>query len=245
MYPDVSKLLSEFIRSFVLTTTSAKIKASHARELVAAFFGYKSHAALLAEKRFPVNDLVKAEVLVPDVPLIASRRDQLNGLVSSIPPSMALARAMSDHLTGQKRFFGKVWLYESLEEYVREVLLHDEDAHIMDELSGVMAETNAYFDEAYYESADVQSEDDLVRIEVSGQYSGESDEDRMFFGDKIDMSVCVELYRVAGRVAFRKPDISATGFVNDDHVDPNLKYGSNEIETISDPLSADEPAPKF
>jgi hypothetical protein len=47
----------------------------------------------------------------------------------------------------------------------------------------------------------------------------------MYWGDQIDMTVIVEVPLVAGRVAIGEPDISAIGFVNDDDVDPDLKYG--------------------
>lgn len=74
-----------------------------------------------------------------------------------------------------------------------EVLLRDEDAQIMDQLSGVMAETNATFDTDFgeYESAEVIDEDDLVTIDVEGRYSGSADTERPFCGDQIDVSVTV------------------------------------------------------
>jgi hypothetical protein len=52
----------------------------------------------------------------------------------------------------------------------------------------------------------------------------------MFCGDQIDMLVTVELSRVAGRAAFSDPDISASGEINDDWVDPELKYASAQPE---------------
>ncbi len=45
MDDDISKLCADFLRA-----NHEGLRASHARELVAAFFGYKSHAALLADK---------------------------------------------------------------------------------------------------------------------------------------------------------------------------------------------------
>ncbi len=76
---DISKACSDFLRSEVAANGGEKLKASHARELVAAFFGYKSHAALLAEKVYPLEDLGKADVLVPDIGLIERRRNALAG----------------------------------------------------------------------------------------------------------------------------------------------------------------------
>jgi len=97
----------------------------------------------------------------------------------------------------------------------------------MDELSGVMAETNADYSLAFadYDSAEIM-EFDKIMIEVKGQYNGSADTERPFCGDKIDMTVYIELTHVAGKTAFAKPDISATGEVNIDWVDPELRFGT-------------------
>ncbi|HZR37952.1 MAG TPA: hypothetical protein VFA75_21450 [Nevskia sp.] len=224
MQTDVSKSCSDFLRSHVASSIGVKLKASHAHELVAAYFGYKSRAALLDEKNYPLSHLDEVVVLVPDVRLIEQRRGCLDGLTPLLPSSLQIASLVGDFLKQQGHFSGKVWLYESLESYVMEELLREEDSLIQDELSGVMAETNAYFDEAYYESAEVTDEAELVRLEITGQYNGDSDPERPFCGDKIDMIVTVELYRVAGRVGFSEPNISVSGGVNDDWVDPELKF---------------------
>lgn len=228
MQIDISKVCSDFLRSEVSDSGGEKLKASHSRELTAAFFGYKSHAALLAEKEYPLERLDEADVLVPNVGLIEQRRKTLTGLPASLLSSRELASKVSRFLQDQQYFGGKVWLYESLETYVTEVLLIEEDAFIMDELSGVMAETNATFDTefGYYESAEVTEGDDTVTVEVEGQYNGSPDPERPFCGDQIDMKVTVELPRVAGRAAFASPDISANGAVNNDWVDPELRFGN-------------------
>ena len=221
---DISKDCSDFLRSLAVgAVDDGKLKASHARELVAAFFGYNTHAALLSETDYPLHQLDEAAVLVPDVRLMDQRRGCLDGL-PDLPSSTELAQALVGFLTSQHHFSGKAWIYDSLESYVMDVLLPEEDGHISDCLSGVMAETNAYFDEAYYDSAEVTDVGDAVELEVSGTYSGDNDEDRPFCGDKIDMTVTVTLPRVAGKVGFSQPDISAGGSVNDDWVDPELRF---------------------
>jgi len=52
------------------------------------------------------------------------------------------------------------------------------------------------------------------------------DPDRVFCGDKIDMTVIVEMDRLAGRAAYSDYEISASGQVNDDWNDPELKRAS-------------------
>lgn len=233
MQIDISKACSDFVRSEYLAIGGEKLKASHSRELTAAFFGYNTHAALLAEKNYPLERLGEAEVLVPNVRLIDQRRQALAGLPADLFPSRELATKITSFLQEQNCFGGKVWLYESLEMYVTEVLLIEEDSRILDELAGVMTETNANFDREFgsYESAELIEGDDSVRLEVEGQYHGSADPERPFCGDQIDLTVTVNLPRVAGRVAFAYPHILATGTVNDDWVDPELKSGNGSATT--------------
>ena len=223
MHPNPSKLCADHLRATL--NSSSKLKASHARELAAAYFGYKSHAALLADNRYPIINLPDASILIPDVPMLNTRVTQLNGLPVDLPPAMELAKLCGEAVSGDC-FGGDIWLYDSLENYLMEVLLIREDGRIQDCLSGVMAETNAYFDDAYYDEAETSDDGDIVAVSISGVYSGENHEDRLFCGDQIDMKVEIELYRCAGRRAFSDFDISATGEINDDWVDPELRFGS-------------------
>ena len=50
-------------------------------------------------------------------------------------------------------------------------------------------------------------------------------DDKAFCGDTIDMGVRVTLPRIAGKRGFLDYDIQVEGSVNDDWVDPELKYG--------------------
>ena len=65
----------------------------------------------------------------------------------------------------------------------------------------------------------------VVTVAVTGKYEGTPHEDKPFCGDTIDMHVTVQLSRIAGRTGFASPEISATGSVNDDWVDPELRFG--------------------
>jgi hypothetical protein len=223
MHPNPSKLCADHLRATL--DSSSTLKASHARELAAAYFGYKSHAALLADTRYPIVNLTDASILIPDVPMLSMRITQLKGLPKDLPPPMELAKICGEAISGDC-FGGEVWLYDSLENYLMEVLLIREDGCIQDCLSGVMAETNAYFDDAYYDDAETSDDGDIVAVSISGVYSGESHPDRLFCGDQIDMKVEIELYRCAGRRGFADLDLSATGEINDDWVDPELRFGS-------------------
>lgn len=209
---DISKLCADFLRDDV----SSELKATHARELVAAFSGYKSHAALLAEEDYPLFNLEDADVLIPNITLLEARRKKLNGLPATLPESRILAEKIAGFLRDEGHFSGDVWLCDSLADYVTDVLLPDEEACVMDELAGVMAGTNAIFDEIYYGEAEVNEEKDRILITATGQLNGSIQDDRPFNGNQIDMTVTIELLRIAGRAAFASAKIEAGGRVNDD-----------------------------
>ncbi|MES9866352.1 MAG: hypothetical protein ABW157_13515 [Candidatus Thiodiazotropha sp. LLP2] len=225
MSTDLSKLCADYLRTAYTATSSQKLKATHARELVAAFFGYKSHAALIAETAYPLDNLEEAYIFVPDIPLMERRRNRLSGLPEDLPPSEALAKQLAAFLSDNGHCGGNVWLYESLETYIMEVLLIEHDDVVSDALSGTMAETNAAFTEyPYYEKARIEdTRDELVTI-VTGQLQGEPLDDKLFCGDTINMSVRVTLPRMAGKRGFYDFELEAGGAVNDDWRDKEMHY---------------------
>lgn len=226
MSTDLSKLCADYLRTSYASQTGSKLKASHARELVAAYFGYKSHAALTAEKSYPIDNLEDAGILIPDLPLLKERRAKLKELPDDLPETKALATSISSFLSEERYLGGDVWLYDTLESYVMEVLLIDNDNTVSNALSGVMAETNAEFsDFPYYEDSKVTDTGETLEILVSGSLQGAPLDDKPFCGDTIDMSVRVILYRIAGKRGFQDFEIEAGGEINDDWVDPEMKYG--------------------
>gem|GEM_PF-977287 len=86
----ITKLCADSLRSFTQDNFGIALKSSHAHELVAAYFGYCSRAALLADTSCPITDLEKAEfiVLTPTA-RIKERRKNLNGLPSNLPENLA------------------------------------------------------------------------------------------------------------------------------------------------------------
>lgn len=90
----LSKVCSDSLRNFAQEKHGVKLKASHAHELAAAYFGYKSKNAMLADEKFPLKNLIQAEVVVmtPDE-VIDKRRASLEGLPAGLPDSYALGGA--------------------------------------------------------------------------------------------------------------------------------------------------------
>ena len=62
-------------------------------------------------------------------------------------------------------------------------------------------------------------------MKFTGVYEGESDPDKSFCGDKLNVSDKVVLYRCAGMNGFSDVDINISGQVNDDWVDLKLRFG--------------------
>ena len=77
VHKGISKICADSLRTFSNEKFDIKLKAAHAHELVAAFFGYSSKNALLADKKYPINNLDQAEIIVmiPDDFIDQRRRD--------------------------------------------------------------------------------------------------------------------------------------------------------------------------
>ncbi|GJM05881.1 MAG: hypothetical protein DHS20C09_18770 [marine bacterium B5-7] len=210
MTTNISKLCADHVRNYVSSQKNLKLKASHARELVAAFFGYKSHAALLAGKRFSVSDINKAEVLVPDQELFQDRSAKLSGLPQRLEPyevysQIRLFLQSSDIILADVSDMG------SLEEFITSDLLLAHDGFLMDELSGPMAELNAGFhsDFPYFENIEILEEDGHIEFLADGEYIGEPDDDRPYNGHKIKFAVRVTMERSGCFIGYKNLDVEA------------------------------------
>ena len=92
---NIPKLCADSLRTFTNKKYGVKLKAAHAHELAAAYFGYSSKNALLADKKYPITNLAQAEIIVmisDDV--IDQRRKDLQGLPSELPDSYTLGEAV-------------------------------------------------------------------------------------------------------------------------------------------------------
>lgn len=232
---DLSTLCADFLRQNHASLSTKKLKASHARELVAAFFGYKSHAALMSEKTYPLVQLEEAYIFIPNIPLMNLRRSKLNELPIELSCSIDLAKRLSDMLVDEGLFCGDVWLYETLEDYITDVFLPDNKNLIDDQVSGVMAETNAgFFDAPYYGNVQIEERDDELVAIVKAQYKGKPLDDKPFCGDSLDMVVQVILPRMAGKRFFYDFELEAGGDVNDDWLEQ--PYGKAPMSRLASEL---------
>ncbi len=221
----LSKYCADFLRESFDVSTDNQLKASHAHELVAAFFGYKSHAALLADKKYPLDRLNEASLIIPDVALLEKRKKKLKGLSEILPTAEELSSRLSSFMLAEKYFNSDIWTYKELGSYITQELIFENDDVIQNELSGVMAETNAIFDEPYYTIFKVSDNEKGLMAIVGGSYLGTNIEGKPFCGDQIDMEVFITPHLIASRRGFHGFKISAKGCVNDIKVESGPQYG--------------------
>lgn len=216
----IRKDCADHLRHFHNTTTGGKLLAGHAHELVAAFFGYGSGAALRDDTEYTVDHLPDCDILVPDIAMVRKRSDEIEGLPVDLADPDDLTGSLCEFLVAEGHFTGEIWRTENLAEHVRDDYLPAKHWHaIMDDLSGAMAETNAPFDGPDFDEVSSAESDDGIVVTVTGVMEGDSDQDRAFSGDTIHFVTIVTLDRVAGRVAFSTPDVETGGSVDDSHYD--------------------------
>jgi hypothetical protein len=205
----ISKLCSDFLRECY-----PQLKASHARELVAAFFGYNSHAALLADKSNSVEFLDIAAVLIPDRYTIEERRGCLKQLPDNLPTSDALVDDLVHFVQTNQLFTGEVWECDDIGEFMIEEYLPKHLSPELDlELEDVVSSTNAFFDEISYDVSTVHETPNRITVTVLGTYSGYPVDENEPADDTIDMEITVNLRRCAGHITFEEPEVDVEGTV--------------------------------
>jgi hypothetical protein len=205
---------ADVLRANYYNLTDNKLGSGHAHELVAAFFGYKTAAALQAERRFTLTRLGQAEILIPALDIMDARIATLSGLPSDLPAVDTLVAWLCAHLKDQGHVTGEIWRSRPTSDDV-DAFIQADPLRIEDALAGEIATTNAYFDEVYVEACAFLPDEDALVVTVEGALNGENDEDRAFHGDKIAFTTVMTFERVAGRIGYRRPEMETTGSVDD------------------------------
>ncbi|GAB6842664.1 hypothetical protein HNR00_003267 [Methylorubrum rhodinum] len=208
-----NKLCADHLRAQHLARSGEKLGSGHAHEIVAAFFGYGSAAALSQEVKYPLTDLEQAAFLVPDLKGMDQRLSALRGLPPSLPSVDDIATELSAFLVANGHFTGQVWQARQLDDDINGYV-QKEASQIEDALGGEMAGTNAYFDEINLDEYGYQSTPDAWIVTVMGTFDGENDPDSTYVGDRIDFSTTMTFDRVAGRTAFADPELDTGGAVD-------------------------------
>jgi len=108
---DITKACADSLRAFTQNNYGIQLKSSHAHELVAAYFGYASRAALIADKQCPIGNLTDSDVIIlnPSVPLVDQRLKSLENLPLELPPGDILAGGVYAPIFGNEQFSEKIW----------------------------------------------------------------------------------------------------------------------------------------
>jgi hypothetical protein len=122
-----TKICADSLRAHLIDNHNIKLKPTHAHELVAAYFGYKSNAALRADKVAHVSNLSHAEIIVmfPDN-WTDQRRKELPGLPLELPDSYTLGEAVYSPLFSNKWWKSLYPPFRSFEKLARFIVESDD-----------------------------------------------------------------------------------------------------------------------
>lgn len=189
---DIDKLCADSLRSFLNQKQGIKLGASHAHELVAAFFGYQSRAALLADTKCPISNLNQAKIIVmaPDS-FIDERRKELEGLPPELPDSYTLGEGVYAPLFSKDQWASAFPPFRSFMSLVK----------FMAEERGLIESSNLYGVPRHH-ILDVKDSNEGVLLTVKHAYK--ADDGNMH----VDAATKIELQRVAGRIGYGLARIS-------------------------------------
>jgi hypothetical protein len=194
MKHDISKLCADSLRTFTNDKYDIKLKAAHAHELVAAYFGYSSKNALLADRKYPVNNLDQAEIVVMiSDDFIDQRRNELQGLPLELPDSYTLGEAVYAPLFSDEWWVSSNPPFRSFEKLAK-YLVEDNDAY--------QEVFKFYRDIPVHHYVGIKlSEDDVL---LSVIHSSENSTGEMVGHGE----TTIKLPRIAGRIGFSKARVS-------------------------------------
>lgn len=202
----IAKLCADQLR-FISNNYGVKLKSSHAHELVAAFFGYKSKAALLSDTLAPIENIGQAQtfVLIPSA-FIEERRKCLIDLPSDLPDTYTLGEEMFTFLAAQKMLVANSfasWVH--LAEALTNEYLQINGNLILPRNFGPTENTRNIFNKPVHEfNPKLETTANGVKLTVSNRYYGSS---HVNF-QPIDVVLTIKLQRIAGHFGYAKPEIS-------------------------------------
>ena len=194
MKREISKLCADSLRTLASEEYGVKLKSAHAHELVAAYFGYRSKNALLADENHPISALAQAEIVVmmPDE-FFNQRRMGLQELSSDLPDNSILYEAIRSVLVANEWLKSPFPPFRDFEKLARSLLARSSQ---YDALSISIATVPMdHF-------VSVEDEEDSVLLTVVHAHAPQSER---FTGDGY---TTITLPRVAGRIGYRHSEYS-------------------------------------
>jgi hypothetical protein len=194
MHQDVSKICADSLRTISSEKYDSKIKPAHAHELVAAFFGYSSKNALLADRKYPVNNLDQAEIVVMiSDDFIDQRRNELQGLSLELPDSYTLGEAVYGPLFTDEWWVSPYPPFRSFEKLAK-FFVEDNDTY--------QRVFKFYRDIPVHHYVGIKPSENEVLLSVIHS-SQNSTGEMVGHGE-----TTINLPRVAGHIGFSKPQVS-------------------------------------
>ena len=194
MQHKIFKLCADSLRTFSKEKYDIKLKSAHAHELVAAFFGYSSKNAMLADTKYPVSNMNQAEIIVmtPD-DFIGQRRKKLQGLLSELPDNYTLGEAIYDPL------FTDEWWASPYPPF-----------RSFDKLGKYLVENNDAFQNVFKFYRDIPMHHIVdVKIAENGVILTVVHSHRTSTGEMLGVGqTTINLPRVAGHIGYGKPQVS-------------------------------------
>jgi hypothetical protein len=184
-----------------------KLKSTHAHELVAAFFGYKSKAAMQADNLCSIENISQAHILVlTPSSFIEERRKCLEDLPSDLSDSHKLNEELSGFLVSQCKhsdIFFKSWKH--LAEAFTTEYLQKNRRMILSVNFWPSEITSNIFNKPLDEfNPKIEATDNGTKLIVTNRYEGLYHSQ----SQSIEVAMAIELYRIAGHIGYAKAEIS-------------------------------------
>lgn len=215
MQQSIFKQCADALRTFAKEKYGIKLKATHAHELVAAYFGYKSNNAMLTDTKYSISTLDQAEtiVMVPDA-FIDLRRENLQGLSPELPDSYTLGEAVYVSLFSDEWWASQYPPFKSFEKLAKYLVENDDVYQNLFKF---------YRDVPMHHFVEVKDEEDGVTLTVLHSH-------RTSTGEMLGVGkTTIKLRRVAGRIGYGKPQVSVEQWTGAAQRTLKVREGSHNV----------------
>lgn len=193
LHHEVTKILADSLRTYVKENHQVKLKAAHAHELVAAYFGYNSKNAMLADDEYDPEKVNLAKIIIfTSDEFIDKRRRQLTDFPNDIYSSYELGEALLTPLFKDQEFYTSDYPpFKGFQEFAQFFVENYEPYKKAIKLFNKLPTEHLI---------DVISENSFVEINVTHCYRNKEAE-LMGFGETY-----IRLPRIAAKIGFDYPE---------------------------------------
>jgi hypothetical protein len=220
----ISKLCADHLRDFC-SNNNIKLKSGHAHELVAAFFGYKSKAAMQADTSCSIENIRQANILVlmPSA-FINERRQSLEGLPADLADTSILGEEMFAYLMSKNKFAARPFgAWGHLAEKLTTEYLQQHGNLILPPSFGPFERAHNIFNKPLYEfNPKIEATNKEVKLVFKNRYYGS----HSINFEPINVVIAIKLQRIAGHVGYAKADISVAVIEDSEYKD---KFSEFEV----------------